>query len=247
MSNSLKAFMRYFTVLFFLVTTLSVSAQRQVVKGNIINELTKYSEQGINIINLNSLKVSKSDQNGYFEIEANLNDSLHFSSEGYRSLKLKVTNDWLKNASMTVYIKDNSTTLDEMYISNLKLTGFLQVDTKLIELNDYYYYKQFKPVEFSKTFTPKLNPVDAIYNSFKKNSANSKKIEKLKQESELIEMMKTKYDRETVSALLNISKDDIVKVLQNCNYTERFIYTASDYQIFNALNECFQVYNIEKK
>lgn len=247
MGNSLKAFMRYFTVLFFLILTLSSSAQKQVVKGNIINELSKYSEPGINIINLNSLKVSKSDKNGYFEIEASLNDSLHFSSEGYRSLKLKVTNDWLKNQSMTVYIKDNSTTLEEMYISTLKLTGFLQIDTKLIELNDYYYYKQFQPKDFSATFAPKLNPVDAIYNSFKKNSTNNQKIEKLKQESELIEMMKTKFDRETVSALLNISKDDMVKVLQNCNHTERFIYTASDYQIFNALNECFQVYNIEKK
>ena len=111
--------MRYFTVLFFLILTLSSSAQKQVVKGNIINELSKYSEPGINIINLNSLKVSKSDKNGYFEIEASLNDSLHFSSEGYRSLKLKVTNDWLKNQSMTVYIKDNSTTLEEMYISTL--------------------------------------------------------------------------------------------------------------------------------
>ena len=239
--------MRYFTVFLFFIFSFSISAQKQVVKGTVINESTKYSEPGINIINLNTLKISKSNQKGEFEIEASLNDSIHFSSEGYRSLKLKVTNDWIKNTSMNVYIKDNSTTLDDMYISTLKLTGFLQIDTKLIELNDFYYYKQFQPKDFSATFAPKINPVDAIYNSFKKNSANTKKIEKLKQESELIEMMKTKFDRETVSALLSISKDDIVKVLQNCNHTERFIYTASDYQIFNALNECFQVYNIEKK
>ena len=239
--------MRYFTVFLFFIFSFSISAQKQVVKGTVINESTKYSEAGINIINLNTLKISKSNQKGEFEIEASLNDSIHFSSEGYRSLKLKVTNDWIKNTSMNVYIKDNSTTLDDMYISTLKLTGFLQIDTKLIELNDFYYYKQFQPKDFSATFAPKINPVDAIYNSLKKNSENTKKIEKLKQESELIEMMKTKFDRETVSALLSISKDDIVKVLQNCNHTERFIYTASDYQIFNALNECFQVYNIEKK
>jgi len=239
--------MRYFTVFFFILFSFSVSAQKQIVKGTIINELSKYSEPGINIINLNSLKISKSKSNGEFEIEANLNDSLHFSAEGYRSLKLKVTNDWLKNQNVMVYIKDNSTTLDELYISNLKLTGFLQVDTKLITLHDRYYYNTYKPKDFIYFNDSKLNPVDAIYNAFKKSSKKSKNIERLKEETELIEMMKTKYDRETVSVILNISKEEIIKVLKECQHTDRFIYTASDFQIFNALNECFQVYNISKK
>ena len=61
---------------------------------------------------------------------------------------------------------------------------------------------------------------------------------------ELIEVMKTKYDREMVSALMNIPKEDIVKLLQRCNHTERFIYTANDYQIFNAVNECYANYKL---
>jgi len=239
--------MRYFTVFFFTLISLTTFAQNQKVKGTIINELTNYVEPYINVINLNTYKVTRSGQDGSFEIDASLNDSLHFSAEGYRSLKVKVTNDWIKNKSINIYIKDNSTTLDELYISNLKLTGFLQIDTKLIEINDYYYNKFYHPNTFSAYSSSKLNPIDAIYNTFKKNSDNNKKIQKLKEETELIELMKTKFDRETVSVLLNISKDEIVKVLQNCNHTERFIYTASDFQIFNALNECFQIYNISKK
>lgn len=239
--------MRYFTVLLFILFTSTLSAQKHIVKGTVVNEITNYVEPDVNIINLNTLKISKTNNKGNFEIEASLNDSIHFSAEGYRSLKLKVTNDWLKNSSITVYIKDNSTTLDELFISNLKLTGFLQVDTKLIELNDNYYFRSYKPTSFSSNFLNKLDPVDAIYNSLKKNSATNKKIKQLKEETELIELMKTKYDRETVSALLNISKEDIVKVLQSCNHTDRFIYTASDYQVFNALNECLEVHNISKK
>jgi len=239
--------MRYFTVFFFTLISLTTFAQKQIVKGRTINELTNSPEQNINIINLNSLKITKSKLNGEFQIEANLNDSIHFSAEGYRSIKLKVTNDWLKNTSINVYIKDNSTTLEELYISNLKLTGFLQVDTKLIELNDRYYYNAFRPTEYAFFNNSKLNPIDGIYKSFKKNSENSKKIQKLNEETELIEVMKTKYDRETVVALLNISKDEIVKVLKDCDHTDRFIYTASDFQIFNALNECYQLYNISKK
>lgn len=239
--------MRYFTVFFFFIVSFTVVAQKQLVKGKIVNEITNYTEPSITVINLNSLKLTKSNGFGDFEIEASLNDSLHFSAEGYRSLKLKVTNDWLKNKTMTVYLKDNSTTLDELVISNLKLTGFLQVDTKLIELNDFYYYRSYQPLDLKTNFLNKLDPVDAIYKSFKKNSETTKKIERLKQESDLINVMKSKYDRETVAALLNISKEDIIKVLQNCNHTDRFIYTSSDFQIFNALNECFQVYNISNK
>lgn len=247
MKYSLKAFMRYFTVLFFVLFSSILSAQKQVVKGTVVNEVTNYVEPDVNIINLNSLKVTKTNNKGGFEIEATLNDSLHFSANGYRSLKLKVTNDWLKNPSITVYLKDNATTLDELFISNLKLTGFLQVDTKLIEMNDSYYYRSYKPSSFSSNFMTKLDPVDAIYNAIKKNSGTTKKIEQLKKENDLIELMKTKYDRETVAALLNISKEDIAKVLQRCNHTDRFIYTASDYQIFNALNECLEVHNLSKK
>src|SRR5690606_37032411 len=114
---------------------------------------------------------------------------------------------------------------------NLKLTGFLQVDTKLIELNDRYYYNSFRPAEYAFFNNTKINPIDGIYKSFKKNSENTKKINKLKEETELIEMMKTKFDRETVAALLNITKDEIVKVLKDCKHTDRFIYTASDFQI----------------
>ena len=58
--------------------------------------------------------------------------------------------------------------------------------------------------------------------------------------------MKKKYDREMASALLNVSKEDIVKVLQRCNHSERFIYTANDYQIFTAVNECYDNYKLGK-
>ncbi|MEG0918102.1 MAG: hypothetical protein RSF68_13905, partial [Myroides sp.] len=68
----------------------------------------------------------------------------------------------------------------------------------------------------------------------------------IRKEVELIEVMKKKYDREMVSALLNISKEDIVKMLQRCNHSERFIYTANDYQIFNAVNECYENYKLGK-
>lgn len=238
--------MRYFAVLLFLLTTSFVVAQNNKVKGVVLNEQTNFPENGASIINLSTLNATRTNNNGAFSINANLNDTLHFSVEGYRSLKIRVTADWLQNDQNVVYMKDNSIVLDELVISNLNLTGILSVDTKLIAIAEYPYFKDFGPTGFNLNYNSGLNPINGIYNSIKRNSNESKKINQVKQEVALIEIMKDKFDRETVSALLNISKEDIVSILQRCNHSERFIYTANDYQIFNAVNECYTNYNLSK-
>ena len=169
---------------------------------------------------------------------------MHISAEGFRSLKIKVTNDWFKEGVMNIYIKDLSTVLDEVVINTLKLTGILSVDTRLIALSEYPYYRDFNPTGFVPSYNSGINPINGIYNAIKRNSRETKKINQIREEVALIEVMKTKYDREMVSALMNIPKEDIVKVLQRCNHSERFIYTASDYQIFNAVNECYNNYKL---
>ncbi|HUH26320.1 MAG TPA: hypothetical protein VLY87_06810 [Flavobacterium sp.] len=231
--------MRYFAVLFFLFNSIGLFAQEKTISGTIFSELTYTPEGGASIINLSNLKVAKSATNGSFTILAQVNDTLHISADGFRTLKIAVSKDWYKEGNQNVYLKDLSTVLDEVVINTLKLTGILSVDTKLIALADYPYFRDFGPTGFSEVYNSGLNPINGIYNAIKRNSKDTKKINSIKKEIALIELMKTKYDRDTASALLNISKEDIVKILQRCNHSERFIYTANDFQIFNAVNECY--------
>ncbi len=241
-----KKDMRYFAVLLFILFSVSSFGQEKNIKGIVYSELSYHPETKANIVNLSSLKVAQTTSDGSFTILAKVNDTLHISSEGYRSLKIKVTNDWYKEGSMNIFIKDLSTMLDEVVINTLKLTGILSVDTRLIALADYPYYRDFTSTGFSANYNSGLNPINGIYNAIKRNSRETKKINQIRKEVELIELMKKKHDREMVSALLNVSKQDIVKVLQRCNHTERFIYTANDFQIFNAVNECYDSYKISK-
>ncbi len=236
--------MRYFAVLFFLLNSILAFAQEKTISGTVISELSYSPESGASIINLSNLKMAKSGKDGSFSILAQVNDTLHVSAEGFRALKIKVTKDWYKEGNQRVYLKDLSTVLDEVVINTLKLTGILSVDTKLIALADYPYYRDFGPTGFSEAYNSGLNPINGIYNAIKRNNKDVKKISSIKKEVELIELMKTKYDRDLASALLNISKEDIVKVLQRCNHSERFIYTASDYQIFTAVNECYSNFKL---
>lgn len=236
--------MRYFAVLLFILSSFAGFAQEKSIKGVIYSELSYAPEAGASIVNLSNLKVATSAKDGSFTIAAQVNDTLHISAEGFRALKIKVTNDWLKEEAIRIYIKDTSTVLDEVVINTLNLTGILAVDTKLIALAEYPYYRDFGPTGFSAVYNSGLNPINGIYKAIKRNKKDTKKIESIRKEADLIEVMKTKYDREMVSALLKISKEDIVKILQRCNRSERFIYTANDYQIFNAVNECYADYKL---
>lgn len=242
-----KKDMRYFAVFVFTLFSISIFGQEKNIKGVVYSELTYNTEGNASIVNLNTLKVAQTSSDGLFTILASINDTLHISSEGFRSLKIRVTKDWYQEGMMKIYIKDHSTVLDEVVINTLKLTGILSIDTKLIALADYPYYRDFTSTGFIANYNSGINPINGIYNAIKRNSKETKKINQIKKEVELIELMKNKYDREMASTLLNISKEDIVKVLQRCNQSERFIYTANDFQIFNAVNECYDSYRIGKQ
>lgn len=239
--------MRYFTV--FLLTLIcgftSYAQEKQVVKGIIYNDISFLPIDDVNVINLSKVKGAVSRLNGSFEIEASLNDSIHFSYPGYLAIKLKVTNDWLKDDNVKIYLTEQTYTLDEIIIKKYDLTGFLEADTKLIELETRMNYNVNKGngtlgYYSNAAVGSYFSPVDVVYNIFKGKARNLKKLEAVKEDQNMLALLQTRYDRETVCGLLGITKQEIVKTLENCNHTDRFIYTATDFQIYQALNECYE-------
>ena len=93
--------MKHFVVFLFLLSSTFVLAQTkeitQTVTGIILNDNNLKPISNVNIINVNMVKGTTSNDKGYFEISARLNDTLHITILGYKSLRLKVTNDWIKN------------------------------------------------------------------------------------------------------------------------------------------------------
>ncbi|KUF43364.1 hypothetical protein HX017_05685 [Myroides marinus] len=236
--------MRNFTVfLFIILTSLTVFAQnRSTVKGTILNDKSFLPVDDVNVINTTQVKGTISKRDGSFSVEANLNDSIHLSYPGYIPIKLKVTNDWLNNENLKIYFTEQSVVLDEIVIKKFDLTGYLEVDTKLIELNDkmqFDFYRRNQTPYYGTAMGTFFSPVDAVYNLFKGKDKKLKKLEAIKEDQNMIALMQTRYDREIVCGMLEITREDIVKSLQNCNYSDKFIYTATDFQIYQALNDCY--------
>ncbi|CAA9201951.1 carboxypeptidase-like regulatory domain-containing protein [Flavobacterium bizetiae] len=256
--------MKYFAVFFFtLLSTIgfaqdSESTVPQRVSGYIINDNSKQPLANVNIINTNKVRGAKSDAKGYFEIDVQLNDTIHFSILGFQSLRIRVTNDWIKNKVTRIQLTEKAIALEEVIIAPFNLTGYLEVDSKLIPTKENYRYSisgltqgyeagEYSPNAFGKVLGSIFNPADVLYGFFGKNGKELRKLKEMRKDDTVRNLLESKYDRETVSVLLGISKDEIPEILQRCNYSEAFIQSANDLQIMDAINGCYEQYKVLKR
>jgi hypothetical protein len=254
--------MRYFVVfLFVLVANISWAQKDTIVniKGTVVNNETKLPIGNVNVINATRVTGTATSGSGIFEIATKLNDTLLFSYIGFETVKVKVTNDWIKNNPTKIYLSEKAYVLDEVVIRQYQLTGYVEVDTQLIPVADDGYRYSISglnagyeagdkaPGAVSKVLGSIFNPADFLYNTFGKRPKEMKKLKEMKKDDTVRNLLATKFDRETLAALLEIDKDDIPLILQNCNYSEYFIQTANDLQIMDAISLCYEEYKVLKK
>ena len=255
--------MRYFVVFFlFILASTSVFSQEitvtQKVFGTIVNDNNKLPLSNVNIININKVRGTVSDSKGNFEIEVGVTDTLHLSLIGFESIKIRVTNDWVKNKTTKIQMTESAIALEEVIVRPYDLTGYLEIDSKLIPTKENYRYSisgleqgyeagEYSPGAFSKVMGSIFNPADMLYNFFGKKPKELKRLKSLKKDETVRNLLASKFDRETISVLLGIDKKEIPEILERCNYSESFIRTANDLQIMDAISECYEEYKILKK
>lgn len=241
-------------MIFTFVGGHSQTEETSVISGTVLNQKTQVPMQGVTIINLNKVKGTTTNVMGTFQIEAKVNDTLHLSFIGFDPLKVRVTNQWFKSKITTIELIEKAIVIDEVEITGVNLTGFLDIDAKLIPIRkDYRYsisglyhgYEAGKRSSgFSKVMSSIFNPADALYNIFGKKPREMAKLREMKKDPTVKEVLASKFDRETLSALLGVSKKEIEDILTNCSYSETFIKTANDLQIMDAISECYEEYRL---
>ncbi len=254
--------MRYFVVFLFLLISITgftqESSDQKKVFGTIISGTTTFPLSNVNIININKVKGTISSSRGAFEIDAEVNDTLHISMIGFQSLRVRVTNDWVKNGNAKIVLSEKSIALEEVIVRKYNLTGYLEVDTKLIPDQENYRYSisglpqgyeagEYSPKAFSRVMNSIFNPADMLYNFFGNKPKELRKLKEMKKDNTVKALLETKFDRETIAILLGIDKKDIPEILQHCNYSEAFIQTANDLQILDAISQCYEQYKVLKK
>jgi hypothetical protein len=255
--------MRYLilTLLFlFSVTTIAqVDPITQKVTGTIVNDNTLFPIPNVNVININKVKGVVTDTKGYFELEVSVNDTLHISSLGYQSLRVRVTNDWLKNGTAKLLLTEKAIALEEVIVKKYSLTGYLEIDSKLIPEKDTNYRYSISGLSqgyetgssssgaFTRVLGSIFNPADMLYSFFGNKSNELKKLKQMKKDDTVRHLLESKFDRETLGVLLGVDKKEIAEILTRCSYSEEFIKTANDLQIMDAISECYEQYKVLKK
>lgn len=250
--------MKNFTLVFLLFFSFYVFSQDKILSGTVVNDNTLLPLWNINVVNINLVRGAITDAKGNFSIPANLNDILLVSSVGFQSIEVKVTNDWIKNNSNKIHLTEKAYALEEVVIPPYDLTGYLEVDSKLIPEKENYYYNiaglesryeggENSPGAFGRVMASISNPADMLYNFFGKKPKELKKLRELKKDENLRNLLQTKYDRETIYLLLGLDKKKLAEILERCSYSDTFAQTANDLQILDAISGCYEEYKVLKK
>lgn len=254
--------MKYFILFLFFVASLNSVAQTtqvpEKISGTIISDNTGTPLADVSIININQVTGTTTDEKGNFELAITQSDTLHITLLGFESLRVRVTNDWIKNKKTTIQLTQKAIELNEVVIQPYLLTGYLEIDSKLIPLKEDFRYSisglgqgyeagQYAPGAFGKVLGSIFNPADMLYNFFGKRPQQLKKLRELRKDDTVRNLLESKYDRETISLLLGVSQDEIAEILGRCSYSEAFIKTANDLQIMDAISSCYEQYKILKR
>jgi len=240
------------------VTTPSPEKAESFVYGTVVNAKNDSIISNVNIVNLNSIKGTISNRNGKFKIGAVVNDTLFFSYLGYETIRVRVTQDWIKFGDVTIAMTEKGIALEEVTVQNMALTGFLEIDAKrapiynkrrysISGLPQAYESGNDDPGSVAKIINSIFNPADFLYSTFSKKGASMRKLRRIKEQDELRNLLQSKYDRETLMNLLQMDKVSIDNILRNCQYTKEFITNSNDLQILDAISECYEEYKILKR
>lgn len=249
--------MRHLFLLFLLFTTTVIIAQDETsVKGTVIDLSTDLPIDRVNIVNLNQVIGTSTDEEGNFKIQASANDTLHLSYLGYKSIKVRVTNDWLKFGETKIGMTELALALDEVVVNQLKLTGYLDIDVKQVPIKSNYRYSisglankgyeagDRRPNAVSKVLGAIFNPADFLHKVFGRKPNELRKLKKMKKDDEIRNLLASRFDREMLMVLLQVDRFDLDEIVNQCNYSRDFINSANDLQILDAISECYEEYKV---
>src|SRR5690606_32550557 len=138
----LKLFMKKLILLLALISVVGNSIAQEVttVKGVVMNDADDALLENVNIVNLNQVIGTTTNEKGEFAIRAAVNDTLYFSYLGFKSLRVRVTNDWMRFGDIKVKMTELGIALEEVVVKPVQLTGYVEIDAKLIPVYDNYRY-----------------------------------------------------------------------------------------------------------
>src|SRR5690606_24357389 len=127
--------MRRSLLLLFTLVSLYVHAQDEgqeigELTATVTNAQTDRPLESVHIINLNQVKGTITNQDGKFTTPAAVNDTIYLSYLGFKTQKVRVTNDMFKFGDTKISLTELAYALEEVIVRPYQLTGYLEIDVK---------------------------------------------------------------------------------------------------------------------
>lgn len=239
----------------FLGIAQETQEETQIFSAIVLNAQSDRPLESVHIVNLNKVVGTITNNKGEFSISAAVNDTIYFSYLGFKSQKIRVTNDMFKFKDTKIALTELAYALEEVIVRPYQLTGYLEIDVKNIPINNAYQYSisglnvgyeagNKNPSAVTRVLGAILNPADLLRNLFGKKPNQMKKLRQVKEDDAIRDLLASKFDRETLIELLQIEKMDIDDILNNCSYSKSFITTANDLQILDAISSCYEEFKV---
>lgn len=252
----MRPFLLFICILF---TSIAFSQEDEAVEQElnavVVNAQSDKTMESVHVINLNQVVGTITNDKGEFSITAAVNDTLYFSFLGFKSQKIRVTNDMFKFEDTKISLTELAYALEEVIVRPYQLTGYLEIDVKNLPINNAYQYSisglsvgyeagNKSASAVTKVLGAILNPADLLRNLFGKQPNQMKKLRQMKEDDQIRDLLASKFDREILMEMLQIEKLDIQDILTNCNYSKSFITTANDLQILDAISSCYEDFKV---
>lgn len=237
-------------ILFFVLMPMLSFAQKNMFSAVVFDVQTQQPINNVNVLNINQVRGAISNDSGQFVIDAFVGDTLHISCLGYKQVKIVVNKDMLRFKGTRIGMSQITYNLEEVVVTPYQLTGYLSVDVKnLPEEKGFQYSISGLELGYegqvSKNILSRISdPVGLLYSVFSTKNSQLKKLKKWKEQDHIKDMLIQRYDRQLILSMLEITKEDLEKILRECNYSSNFIATASDLQVLEAVEACFEEHNI---
>lgn len=228
------------------------------LKGQVVKNMDKTPLKGAHLFNLNSVIGTITNDEGSFELVAKVNDTIYVSYLGFQSIKLKITNDLLKGNELVIELHERTEQMKEIVVKSHKLIGVLEIDAKNVPKDKYarihivglpqtYEVGTQARKNYTSPIDALFRPIDFVYNLFGKKPKQLRKLKKLRSDDNLRSMLEGKFNRELMMEYLDMDSQELTDLLNECNYSDYFIRSASDLQLIEAVLLCYENHKAIKK
>lgn len=232
----------------FIITLILVSCFYQkaigqesdsglVIYGQVLDDKTGRPISNAHVVNKRNFVGTVTNTNGYFYIELNYGDSIVVSSLGY-DFYYYVTHITPINV-VRMRLIERMYFLTEVNVSSYKLTSNkpqeMTVGKPMIPKTSDIRYP-------NPTKATIANPIDLLYQMFSNKSKQLKVLRALQAQDSYKRKLQEGNNRELLTKMTGLSKDELEEFLFFCKYSEVQISTMNDYALLMTLMGCYDEY-----